>query len=65
MLITTRRFTEDGKSLGAKAVDLNPKFAKVSGKAFIIPEDQIIHERAKEVINKYFAQLGLEIRVDR
>ncbi len=64
LLVTTRRFTEDGKSLGAKAVDLNPKFAKVSGKAFIIPEDKIIHERAKEVINKYFAKLGLEIRVD-
>ncbi|WP_410526147.1 AAA family ATPase [Rickettsia endosymbiont of Orchestes rusci] len=64
LLVTTRRFTENGKALGAKAVDLNPKFAKVKGKAFIIPEDQIIHERAKEVINKYFAQLGLEIRVD-
>ncbi|QWB86753.1 RecBCD enzyme subunit RecD [Rickettsia parkeri] len=64
LLVTTRRFTEDGKSLGAKAVDLNPKFAKVQGKAFIIPEDKIIHERAKEVINQYFAQLGLEIRVD-
>ncbi len=64
VLVTTRRFTEDGKSLGAKAVDLNPKFAKVKGKAFIIPEDQIIHERAKEVINKYFAKLGLENRVD-
>ncbi|XVN40732.1 MAG: AAA family ATPase [Rickettsia endosymbiont of Argas persicus] len=64
LLVTTRRFTENGKALGAKAVDLNPKFAKVKGKAFIIPEDQIIHERAKEVINKYFAKLGLEIRVD-
>ncbi len=64
LLVTTRRFTENGKALGAKAVDLNPKFAKVKGKAFIIPEDQIIHERAKEVINKYFAQLGLEKRVD-
>ncbi|MCZ6924021.1 MAG: AAA family ATPase [Rickettsia endosymbiont of Ixodes persulcatus] len=64
LLVTTRRFTEDGTSLGAKAVDLNPKFAKVSGKAFIIPEDKIIHERAKEIINKYFAQLGLDIRVD-
>ncbi len=64
VLVTTRRFTEDGKSLGAKAVDLNPKFAKVKGKAFIIPEDKIIHERAKEVINKYFAKLGLEIKVD-
>ncbi|XVN41385.1 MAG: AAA family ATPase [Rickettsia endosymbiont of Argas persicus] len=64
LLVTTRRFTENGKALGAKAVDLNPKFAKVKGKAFIIPEDQIIHERAKEVINKYFAKLDLEIRVD-
>ncbi|WP_410528062.1 AAA family ATPase [Rickettsia tamurae] len=64
LLVTTRKFTEDGKSLGAKAVDLNPKFAKVSGKAFIIPEDKIIHERAKEVINKYFAKLDLDIRVD-
>ncbi|EER22343.1 AAA family ATPase [Rickettsia endosymbiont of Ixodes scapularis] len=64
VLVTTRRFAEDGKTLGAKAVDLNPKFAKVKGKAFIIPEDKIIHARAKEVINKYFAKLGLEIRVD-
>ncbi|WP_371256048.1 MobA/MobL family protein [Rickettsia endosymbiont of Ixodes scapularis] len=36
LLVTTRRFTEDGKALGAKAVDLK----------------------------KYFAQLGLENRVD-
>ena len=64
LLVTTRRFTEDGKSLGAKAVDLNPKFAKVKGKAFIIPESQMIHEKAKEVINKYFAKLGLSNRVD-
>ncbi|WP_392506558.1 AAA family ATPase [Rickettsia sp. 2024-CO-Wats] len=64
LLVTTRRFTEDGKSLGAKAVDLNPKFAKVKGKAFIIPEEEIIHKRVKEVINKYFAKLGLEIQVD-
>lgn len=64
VLVTTRRFTEDGKALGAKAVDLNPKFTKVKGKAFIIPEGEIIHERAKEVINKYFAKVGLENRVD-
>jgi hypothetical protein len=64
VLITTRRFTEDGKALGAKAVDLNPQFAKIKGKAFIIPESQMINERAKEVINKYFAKLGLENRVD-
>jgi Ti-type conjugative transfer relaxase TraA len=64
LLITTRRFTEDGKNLGAKAVDLNPEFKKVKGKAFIIPESQMIHQRAKEVMNRYFAKLGLETRVD-
>ncbi len=64
LLITTRRFTEDGKNLGAKAVDLNPEFKKVNGKAFIIPESQMIHQRAKEVMNRYFAKLGLETRVD-
>ncbi len=57
LLVTTRRFTEDGKSLGAKAVDLNPEFKKVNGKAFIIPEPQMIHQRAKEVMNRYFAKL--------
>ena len=65
VLVTTRRFAEDGKSLGVKAADLNPKFAKVKGKAFIIPESQMIHERAKEVINRYFAKLGLSNRVDQ
>jgi Ti-type conjugative transfer relaxase TraA len=64
LLVTTRRFTQDGKSLGAKAVDLNPEFKKVNSKAFIIPESQMIHQRAKEVMNRYFAKLGLENRVD-
>ena len=65
VLVTTRRFTTDGKNLGAKAVDLNPEFKKTKGgKGFIIPEEEIIHEKAKEVINRYFEKLGLETRVD-
>jgi len=64
LLITTRRFSADGTVLGAKAVNLNPEFRKVGGKAFIIPETQMIHERARNVINNYFAKLGLENRVD-
>ncbi len=32
VLVTTRRFTEDGKSLGAKAVDLNPNLPKLRAK---------------------------------
>ena len=64
LLITTRRFTEDGLSLGAKAVDLNPEFKKAGNKAYIVPEDQQIHEDLKEIINDYFKELGLENRVD-
>ena len=64
LLIPTRRFTSDGLSLGAKAVDLNPDFKKAGGRAYIIPESEQIHEDLKEVINSYFIELGLENRVD-
>lgn len=65
VLVTTRKFSKDGKTLGAKAADLNPQFKNVKGgKAFIIPEEEMIHEKAKEVINRYFIKLGLENRVD-
>ena len=64
LLVITRRFTEDGLSLGAKAVDLNPEFKKAGNKAYIVPEDQQIHEDLKEIINDYFKELGLENRVD-
>ncbi len=57
VLVTTRRFTENGKALGAKAVDLNPKFAKLRAKHSLSLKIKIIHERAKEVINKYFCQV--------
>ena len=64
LLVTTRRFTEDGKRLGAKARDLNPEFKTGKDGNFIIPEEDIIHERGKRVINEYFKKLGLENRVD-
>lgn len=65
LLLPTRRFSEDGKNLGAKAVDLNPKFKNSKGgKGFIIPEEEMIHEKVKEVINRYFEKLGLDNRVD-
>ena len=64
LLVTTRRFTEDGKGLSTKkAVDLEPKI--VGGKyRIVIKEDQQIHEDLKEIINDYFKGLGLENRVD-
>ena len=64
LLVTTRRFTQDGKGLSTKkAVDLEPKI--VGGKyRIVIKEDQQIHEDLKEIINDYFKELGLENRVD-
>lgn len=64
LLVTTRRFTEDGKRLGLKARDLNPEFKTGKSGNFIVPEEDIIHERGKRVINNYFKKLGLENRVD-
>ncbi|WP_232489062.1 AAA family ATPase [Orientia tsutsugamushi] len=65
ILVTTRRFKENGEELGGKAVDLEPKFRTSKGKAFIIPEAEMIHEKVKEIINAYFAKLGLTNRVDK
>lgn len=64
LLVTTRRFTEDGRSFGLKATDLNPEFKKVGGKSFAIPEAEQIHEDLRDIINDYFKMLGLENRVD-
>ncbi len=65
LLLTTRKFSEDGKNLGAKAVDLNPQFKNTKGgKGFIIPEAEMIHEKAKGIIDRYFEKLGLDNRVD-
>lgn len=64
LLVGTRRFTEDSKRLGAKARDLNPEFKSGKNGSFIIPEEDIIHERGKRIINNYFKKLGLDNRVD-
>ena len=64
LLVSTRRFTEDGQGFGAKARDLNPEFRSNGLKGYIVPEDQMIHETYKEIVNDYFKALGLENRVD-
>ncbi|SPR03346.1 conjugal transfer protein TraA [Orientia tsutsugamushi] len=63
ILVTMRRFREDGTGLGDIAVDLNPKIITVNGKKVVIKDPEMIHERVKEIINAYFAKLGLPYRV--
>ncbi len=65
LLVTTRRFREDGEALEAKkATDLNPEFYKSSGKAFAIPENRIIGQISRDIQNEYFIEKGLALRVD-
>ncbi|WP_109234597.1 AAA family ATPase [Orientia tsutsugamushi] len=64
ILVTTRRFKENGEELGDKAVDLEAKFITVKGQRRIIKDSKMIHEIAKEETNAYFAKLGLPYRVD-
>ncbi|MGV2433296.1 MAG UNVERIFIED_CONTAM: MobA/MobL family protein [Rickettsiaceae bacterium] len=61
LLVTTRRFTKDGKALGDKARDLQPqvRFGKVQKTVEI---DNNIFWR--EVQNDLFKEHGLDIRVD-
>ena len=65
LLVTTRRFTEDGKRLyHRKARDLNPEFKTGKYGNFIIPEETLLQHNTRDVINDYFKELGLENRVD-
>ncbi|WP_371219327.1 AAA family ATPase [Orientia tsutsugamushi] len=64
ILVTTRRFKENGEEFGDKAVDLEAKFITVKGQWRIIKDSKMIHEIAKEETNAYFAELGLPYRVD-
>ncbi|SPR10562.1 conjugal transfer protein TraA [Orientia tsutsugamushi] len=64
ILVTTRRFREDGTGLGDKVVNLNPKCRTVNGKKFVIRDSEMIHEKVKEIINAFFAKLGLSNRVN-
>lgn len=63
ILLTKRRFAECGTKLGAKARDLDIQI-RGGNNPFGIPEEQMIHEKVKDVINDYFKSLGLENRVD-
>ena len=64
LLITTRRFTEDGQSFGMKARDLNPEFKNTGERTFIVPEEILLQHDTRDVINNYFMELGFENRVD-
>ncbi|KJV72610.1 AAA domain protein [Orientia tsutsugamushi str. TA716] len=64
ILLTMRRFRKDGTGLGARAVDLNAKIITFNGKKVVIKDPEMIHERVKEIINAYFAKLGLPYGVD-
>ncbi len=63
ILLTKRRFAECGTKLGSKARDLDIQI-RGGNNPFGIPEEQMIHEKVKDVINDYFKSLGLENRVD-
>ena len=65
ILVTTRRFLNHGKSLGAKARDLHIPIKSNKGKSFV-PKNLVLNngEIWKEVQNSYFKFLGLDLRVD-
>ena len=65
LLVTTRRFREDGLNLeDKKARDLNPEFYSSDGKSFAIPENRIIGSISRDVQNEYFSEKDLTLRVD-
>lgn len=64
LLVTTRRFTLDGQGFGPKARDLNPEFKSSRKGGFIVPEERILHEDVRDIINDCFKELGLSNRVD-
>jgi Ti-type conjugative transfer relaxase TraA len=59
LLITTRRFTEDGQALGKKARDLDPevRFGKVV-------ESEVWGEAWRDFQNAYFREKGYDLTVD-
>lgn len=63
LLVTKRRFAECGTKLGAKARDLDIQI-RGGNNPFGIPEEEMIHEKVKDIINGYFKELGLANRVD-
>ena len=63
--ITTRRFTKDGKRLGAKARDLDPQVRGGRNNTYVKSNEEInIGKLWSEVQNDIFKNHGLENRVD-
>lgn len=63
ILVTKRRFAECGSKLGEKARDLDIQ-VRGGKNPFGIAEEQMIHEKVRDIINGYFKELGLSNRVD-
>ena len=60
VLVATRRFSEDGKSLNRyKARDLDPQVRKG-----LVTEAEIWGEHWRDLQNKFFKEKGLDIKVD-
>jgi len=59
LLVTTRRFSEDGESLGMKARDLNPQVRSRK-----VVEGDLWGEIWRDVQNAYFEEKGYDLRVD-
>ena len=60
MLITTRRFSEDGKSLhDRKARDTDPTVRKG-----VVMEAELVGQIVRDIQNAYFEEKGLDLRVD-
>lgn len=65
ILVTTRRFTKDGRLLGEKARDLNTPIRRNQGKVFIPKALRMDNGDVwKEVQNSFFEFCNMSIRVD-
>lgn len=64
LLVTTRRFREDGQALGAKARDLN--LSVRGGSKYFVTEDSKDNMGGswKDMQNEYFKEKDLELRVE-
>src|SRR4051812_1597683 len=62
LLITTRRIEGEGFA-AKKARDLEPEVRRVAGRA-VVSEGEAWGEVWRELQNRYFAEVGLEVRVD-
>jgi Ti-type conjugative transfer relaxase TraA len=65
LLVTTRRFTEDGKRLGVKARDLEPQVRGGRTNTYVKSNEEVnLGKLWSEIQNRIFEKYGLENRVD-